>query len=130
MFVVEELPKNKKMFVHVVDENFRIVYSDEDIEKNSSEGEAGRLCYELYGGEKTQCRSCPLREENKGKSIIFNRVQNEWTSVSSVPIEMPNVGKCYVITTETINNNGNTFLNHSEDWIYGKKCFFPQSMRW
>lgn len=116
--------RNKKTSVYVINNDFQIVYYNDELKCIDSELTNGQYCYEVVYGEESQCKRCPLREKNKGKSVIFDRTQNKWLSVASVPIEMPGVGKCNVITSESMENESEGFLKESDNWCYNKKCFF------
>lgn len=120
---MDELQK-KKTLIYVIDDDFHVIYLNNEMEQGSRKPEHGRICYKTVYNEQTQCVRCPLREDNKGKSIIFDKQNKEWLSVKSIPIEMPGTGKCSVITADYIENNGNDFLRGSDSWLYNKKCFF------
>ena len=102
--------ENTKTSVYVIDSNFKIVYSNNELNRLASDEKRYLYCYEVIGNERGQCKRCPLRKENQGKSIVFDCLHNEWVNVVAAPVEIPNVGACYVILADSIENSGKNFF--------------------
>lgn len=103
--------ENAKTSVYVIDSDFKIVYSNNEVKQLTSGERQSRYCYEVIGGEHGQCSRCPLKKENQGKSIIFDCLHNEWLNVTAAPIEVPGVGACHVILADSIENKGKNNLH-------------------
>lgn len=97
---------NTKTSVYVIDSDFRIVYSNNELTEITSREKQSPYCYEIIGNEHGQCQRCPLRAENEGKSILFDCLHNEWISVTAAPIEFPGAGACHLILTDSMESCG------------------------
>lgn len=105
-------------WVYVIDENFQIVYSNDNSKVAVGQLQSGEPCYRAICREEDQCQKCPLRAENHGWSILFDGLHEEWVSVSAAPVEWPGVGKCHMILCDRVDENDQNFfhnaIGHSE----------------
>lgn len=75
--------------VYVINDQFEIIYSNDEIEGMIPEGKEDRHCYEILSNEHSQCRHCPLRRENNGESIVFNSQRDEFVKVNASSVDWP-----------------------------------------
>lgn len=126
--------KRGKTSVYVIDNDFKIIYSDSKMACGKPEDCNGKVCYEFINGEKEQCMLCPMRKENGGKSIVFHKQRQEWVSCVSNEIELPGIGKCSVVVCEDIEESRRDVLHNLirkydydekfGDGLYNKQVFF------
>lgn len=102
--------KEKKSAIYVIDQDFRIIYSNDELNRNLPEFEYGQHCYKVLCQEDGPCRKCPLKEENNGQSILFDRLHNEWVSASATTIDWPGAGKCYLIMCDNVTDKSTNFF--------------------
>lgn len=98
--------ENTKTSAYVIDDAFRIIYSNDELQKSISDKQRSAYCYEVIGGEHGQCKSCPLRTENAGRSIRFDKLRNQWIHATAAPMQIPGIGPCHVILTERMEERG------------------------
>lgn len=96
----------KNTHIYVIDNDFRIVYSNDLLRRRVPEFEYGERCYKVFCGEENQCAKCPLRNENKGSSILLHKFRNEWVIVNATLIEWPGVGDCTLLTVDGMDDDG------------------------
>lgn len=118
---MEQEQEKELTFVYIIDEEFRMVYSNDDLKQKLPEFAYGQHCYEVICNEQKQCEQCPLREENRGKGIIFDKLHGEWIRVRKAPIEWPGAGSCSVIITEKASDGGlyreRYFFRNAEEFL-------------
>lgn len=124
--------EEEKASVYVIDEDFHIVFSNEEIEDAAPNGKQ-QHCYEILAHESSQCQCCPLRETNQGKAVMYNSHRKEMVKVNSTPLYWPEHGQCYIIVADSVKEESisqweRCYSSVSEgtdaNEIFNKKYFF------
>lgn len=113
--VMTDIPKTTDTMVYVIDENFRIVYYSNELKRLVPEVELNQHCYEIFSGRHSQCRSCPLRPENRGTTIRYNARLDDWFNVHSAPFEFPGLNSANIIMINGLDKHGNRFVHNPTD---------------
>lgn len=53
--------ENEKKSIYIIDEDFRIVYSSDEIQALHPEAKQGQICYEVICDEYVQCEKMPVK---------------------------------------------------------------------
>ncbi len=78
--------------MYVVDDNYRIVNSNEAMAELYPDVKPGDTCYRSIALRDTPCEVCPLRTDN---ALFYNPIRKEWIYANAAAMNYPGHGKCY-----------------------------------
>lgn len=107
------MENHKKTLAYVIDSDFRIIFSNDELKSALPESRKEQRCYEIFGDGSGPCPECPLNNNGARKTIHFDRLRNEWSNVTSAPIEIPCLGTCHIIINDSIEEGSEYFLYNS-----------------
>ena len=66
--------------IYVIGKDYQLVYVNEAILKKMPEVQTGDYCYRALCHENAPCKNCPLEQEEKSGSIIWNNRLGMWVT--------------------------------------------------
>lgn len=103
--------------IYVIGKDYQLVYVNEAILKKMPEVQTGDYCYRALCHENAPCKNCPLEQEEKSGSIIWNNRLGMWVSATAGVLEWPGEGHCHLITAKILEEERNSltglYYNHS-----------------
>lgn len=136
----------RNTWVYVIDDDFRIIYSNKKPKNNISQTQLEQPCYQVIHQESSPCQKCPFQEGSRGRAIFFDRLQDEWANINASRIEWPGIGQCHLLLCDRVDEKDQSvFYDSSEQagycaQLHNRKNFFKcienklkqssGSMRW
>lgn len=107
-------PKNftSETSIYIIDQNYRIVHFNRELQQIFPEICCGDICYETFCAEDSPCCGCPLNVPDNESTLFYNKKLNQWVEVNTGTISWPDAGVCHVLLSRSIyEGNKNLFYN-------------------
>ncbi len=84
---------NLNIGMYIIDENYNMLYINENAKNTYPEVNVGDICYKSLGNMDAPCAHCPIH--NGGEALFYVPFRKEWIAAQAAPLELPQLGKCY-----------------------------------
>ncbi|MCD7996044.1 MAG: EAL domain-containing protein [Clostridiales bacterium] len=88
--------------IYVIDGEFRVVYFNETAKAVCPNLRVGDLCYRGICNGSAPCSSCPDRNEDCSRLLLYDAVNRQWIELSSGRIEWPGHGRCRLMLFKVV----------------------------
>lgn len=88
--------------IYVIDGEFRVVYFNETAKAVCPNLRVGDLCYRGICNGSAPCSSCPDRNEDCSRLLLYDAVNPQWIELSSGRIEWPGHGRCRLMLFKVV----------------------------
>ena len=107
---MKKLKDNFKASLYIIDENYRILYANENLRKIFPHMKEGDYCYRTFCHDESVCEGCLLKRTQKNGRLFYNRYLKQWLEVSVAEIEWQGIDKAYLFMGIPIDEHNKNLL--------------------